>query len=272
MPSWSNQAPDGLQWGAMMVSTRRILITGGSRGIGRAIAGAFAAAGDAVLITGRDLQALRQTQAAAPAGSVTAVVADVADRPAFAAAVTPWLDAGGVDVVVANAGLSRQTPAEGDPTADDAWQALLQVNLHGVWTTLRVCRPWLRPGGRIVLMGSDLSRMGAAGFAGYAATKHALVGLMRALVVDLTPRGITVNTVCPGWVDTDMAQESLTEMADELGLGVDELAAAERSAMPLGRFLQPTEIAALVYYLCSPQAAAITGQTLGIDAGTTPFG
>jgi 3-hydroxybutyrate dehydrogenase len=255
----------------MSISPRRILVTGGSRGIGRAIAEHFAAHGDHLLITGRDSEALAHVQRAAPEGSITTAVADVADRRAFSLAVDDWLAAGGVDVVVANAGLSRQTRPDGGAEADAAWMALIRTNLHGVWTTLRTCRPWLRPGGRIILMGSDLSRMGAAGFAGYAATKHALVGLMRALVVDLTPLGITVNTVCPGWVETDMARHSLDEMAGEWGLDVAELTAAERQAMPLGRFLQPGEVAALVHYLASPQAAAITGQTLGIDAGTTPF-
>jgi NAD(P)-dependent dehydrogenase (short-subunit alcohol dehydrogenase family) len=252
-------------------SPRRILVTGGSRGIGRAVADRFAASGDQVLITGRDAHTLAKAAASAPGGTIRTAVADVGDSRVFAAAVEPWLGEAGVDVVVANAGISRQTPIADGPAGDAAWAEQLLVNLHGVWTTLRVARPWLRPSGRIVLMGSDLSRMGAAGFASYAATKHALIGLMRSLVIDLTPQGITVNTVCPGWVETDMARESLAEMGAGLGLSGTELADAERDAMPLGRFLQPGEIAGLVHYLAGPQAAAITGQVLGIDAGTTPF-
>lgn len=251
------------------LSPRRILVTGGSRGIGRAIAERFARTGDQVLATGRDRQALADLARHAPPGTLQTVVADSGDRQAFATAVGPWLAAGGVDVVVANAGISRQTPAMGGDEA--AWRDQLQVNLHGVWTTLRVTRPALHPGGRLILMGSDLSRMGASGFAGYAATKHALVGLMGALVPELRPLGITVNTVCPGWVETAMADESLAAMAAAHGLDPASLAEAERQAMPLGRFLQPTEIAELVHYLAGPPAAAITGQVLGIDAGTTPF-
>jgi 3-hydroxybutyrate dehydrogenase len=249
-------------------SPRRILVTGGARGIGRAVAERFAAAGEQVLVTGRDAGTLARFQAACPPGTVTTAVADVCDRAA-PAALTPWLAESGVDVVVANAGISRQTPAAGG--TDQAWRDLLQVNLHGVWATLRLARPWLRPGGRVILMGSDLSRMGAAGFAGYAATKHALVGLMGALLPDLAPLGITINTVAPGWVETDMAGESLAELAATHGLDAADLAAAEAGAMPLGRFLQPDEVAALVVYLAGPQGSAITGRILGIDAGSTTF-
>jgi 3-hydroxybutyrate dehydrogenase len=249
-------------------SPRRIFVTGGSRGIGRAVAERFAAAGEQILVTGRDATTLAQCQAACTPGTVTTAVTDVSDRAAQASLI-PWLAKSGVDVVVANAGISRQTPATGG--TDQAWRDLLQVNLHGVWATLRLARPWLRQGGRIILMGSDLSRMGAAGFAGYAATKHALLGLMGALVPDLSPKGITINTIAPGWVETDMAGESLAELAEAHGLDAADLAAAEAEAMPLGRFLQADEVAALVVYLAGPQAAAITGQILGIDAGSTTF-
>lgn len=252
----------------------RVLVTGGSRGIGRAIVSALARTGAHALALGRDPDALQAVVEAGRDlhGRVSAARAEATDAQALVAALDEAFGpASPLDAVVVNAGISRQTPIDGPEAVDEAWLAQIETNLTGAWATVRATLPRLTPGGRIVLVASDLGRMGATGFAGYAASKHGMVGMMRALALELAPRGITVNAVCPGWVDTAMAAESFEAMAAELGLSAEIIKAAEAEALPLQRLVQPDEVAALVQFFLSPAAAAITGQAYGLDAGTTPF-
>lgn len=252
----------------------RVLVTGGSRGIGRAVALSLTREGAQTLALGRDPTALQAVTEASRgfAGRLLTARAEATDAPAIEAAIAAAFGNGaGLDAVVVNAGISRQTPIDGAEATDEDWLAQIETNLTGAWVTLRTALPHLVPGGRIVLVASDLGRMGASGFAGYAASKHGMVGLMRALALELAPRRIAVNAVCPGWVDTAMAAESFQAMATELGLSAELVKEAETEALPLQRLVQPTEVAALVRFLIGPAAAAITGQAYGLDAGTTPF-
>lgn len=252
---------------------RRILITGGSRGIGKAIALAFAAEGDRVAVTGRDAEALAAVAGEAEAlpGAVHTWVCDVADRQAVGATVAAAVDAlGGLDVVVNNAGISRLTPIDGGPETDAVWHSVLATNLHGAFWVSRAAVPRLSDGGRLIMISSALGRVGAPGYAAYCASKHGLIGLVRCLALELAPRGITVNAVAPGGVETDLFEGELTEQAEQTGLPASSLRQAAQDKAPLGRFVTKAEVAALVRYLADPAADAITAQVFGIDAGLTP--
>jgi NAD(P)-dependent dehydrogenase (short-subunit alcohol dehydrogenase family) len=125
--------------------------------------------------------------------------------------------------------------------------------------------------GRLIAVSSVLGKFGVAGQSAYCASKAGLHGLVRAIALEVGPRGVTCNAVCPGWVETAMAQARLEEMAHRSGSPVDETREAARQALPLGRFVEPEEVARFVAFLCSKDADAITGQALSICAGSTPF-
>lgn len=254
---------------------RRILVTGGNRGIGRAIALGFAAAGDAVAVTGRDEAALTATATAAAdlPGSLHTWRLDVADRQAVYNAVPRAVEAlGGLDVVVSNAGVSRRTPVDGGSEVDAIWQEVLATNLDGTWWLLRAAVPHLADGGRIMVMSSALGRAGYPGYAAYCASKHALIGLVRCLALELAPRRITVNAIAPGAVETDLLAAEFGEKAGDSGRTADELRQEALDRAPLGRFILAEEVAEMALYLASPAAEAVTAQVFGIDAGLTPHG
>jgi 3-hydroxybutyrate dehydrogenase len=123
--------------------------------------------------------------------------------------------------------------------------------------------------GRILNMSSVLGRVGAPGYAAYCATKHGLLGFTRALALELAPRHITVNALCPGWVETEMAERGLSDSAAAMGISSEEFKEREIEATPLKRFIEPVEVAKLALYLASDDASGITGQSYAIDAGST---
>ena len=166
-----------------------------------------------------------------------------------------------------NAGVGGPTPFDGDERSDEAWQRILDVNLTGTWRVCRAARPFLPDGGRIVNLSSVTGRFGVAGMAAYSASKHGIIGLTRTLALELAPRKITVNAVCPGWVDTDMGRSGIVLMGKAMGKNVDEAFAFAAKMAPLGEVLSPPEIAGLVAYLASPEAKNMTGQAIVIDGG-----
>ncbi|MCB9523192.1 MAG: SDR family oxidoreductase [Myxococcales bacterium] len=224
-------------------------VTGAAGGIGRATVARLRADGYHVLAVGRTLATL-------PTGpGVTPVVADVTDPEGLAAALAPWP---ALAVVVANAG--RCATAEvADAAAPAVWREVLSVNLDGAFHTARVAAPRLGPGGRFVAISSGLGKGGRAGYTAYGAAKHGVIGLVRSLALEWAPRQITVNAVCPGWVRTAMSAADLAHH------GWTEAQAA--ADIPLGRFVEPAEVAALVGFLASPRAAMITGQAYNIGGG-----
>jgi len=245
--------------------TRSILITGGSRGIGRACALHLARAEAAHLVLlGRDAQALAATAAAVreAGGSAETLVADVTERTRLGDLAKGL---GPLDGLVAAAGISGMTPVDQD--SDAFFDQILAADLTGPWNTVRAFLPRLGPGGRIVLVSSVLGRFGVPGYGAYCAAKHGLIGLAKALALELIDRGIVVNAVAPGWVDTDMAQTGIRQIAAATGQTEAQFRARAEAAVPVKRFFQPEEIAQGIAWLLNPANTMQVGQCLNLDGG-----
>ncbi|MDH5492539.1 MAG: SDR family oxidoreductase [Myxococcales bacterium] len=173
-----------------------------------------------------------------------------------------------IDRLVLNAGVCEPRSLDA-PDFLDSYRETMDVNVEGALRLLLAARARLRPGGSVVVVSSGLGKQGRAGYAAYVASKHALLGIVRALALELLPQGIRVNAVCPGWVDTPMARADLQASARE-GSGPRDVAARRRAAearIPLGRFVRAEEVAALIAFLGSEAAAAISGQAYNISGG-----
>ena len=246
------------------------LVTGGGRGIGRAIALAFAEPASIVAIAARTRTELDDTARAIGARGATpiALAVDVTDEDAVARAfgeiraVTRV-----VDVVVNNAGVGGGQPIDTTDTA--AWRRILDTNVLGTFLVTRQAVPMLPDGGRVINVSSVLGRFGVPGYTAYCASKHAVIGFTRALALELVKRRVTVNAVCPGWVETGMAVQGMQNGANAMGVTLEEFRSRALGAVPIGRIIEPDEVANLVKFLASPMAAAITGQTYNICGGQT---
>ncbi len=241
-------------------------VTGASRGIGEAIVRRFAAEGARVALGARDHAAIGRHAAelSAAGAEAMAIRCDVTDaesvRQAVAATVERW---GRLDVLVNNAGLGGQTPLEGVDETDDArWDAILATNITAVFRVTRAASAHLAEGGRVINLSSVLGRFGVPGYAAYCASKHGVIGLTRALALELAPRNITVNAICPGWVETEMARQGFARFGS-----VEAGRAAAAAMAPLKRVLDPEEIGGLAAYLASDDARSITGQAIVADGG-----
>ena len=251
------------------------LITGGGKGIGRAIALELAAQGASVVVTGRDERSLGETvgEIASAGGQARHLAGDVRDdghmRAATARAIDTW---GRLDGVVANAGLAGSTRLGLGGAADFAKaRAILETNLVGAYHAFDAALAVMRGPGRLIAISSVLGKFGAAGQAAYCASKAGLHGLVRSLAIDVGPRGITCNAVCPGWVETEMARARIAEIAADESKDVATVLGEARAALPVRRFVDPEEVARFVAFLWSPAADAITGQALSICGGSTVF-
>lgn len=240
-------------------------VTGGGRGIGAAIASTLAGAGARVSLAGRDVAALDahadtlRTNGAA----VATVPLDVADPAsvddAFRAAVER---SGPVGILVNNAGQAASgTVAE---LSIEAWNRVIAVNLTGAFLcTRRVLPGMLESGwGRIVNMASTAGLRGVPGVAAYSASKHGLIGLTRSLALEVAKRGITVNAVCPGYTESDMAEQAVQAVMHGAGRTREEAETRIARVSPFGRLLDPAEVAATVVWLCSDDAGMITGESI----------
>lgn len=228
--------------------SRSVLVTGGNRGIGRAIAEAFIAQGDQVAVTTRN--------GGAPDGALD-VRCDITDPAAVEAAFAQVEAAHGpVEVLVANAGITADTLLL--RMSEDDWSRVIETNLTGSFRlTKRAAKGMLRlRRGRIILISSVVGLLGSPGQVNYAASKAGLVGMARSLARELGSRGITTNVVAPGFVETDMTAEL-----------PEETQAAYKQQIPLGRYATPAEIAGAVTWLASDSAAYVTGAVIPVDGG-----
>jgi NAD(P)-dependent dehydrogenase (short-subunit alcohol dehydrogenase family) len=251
-----------------MIVGKHALVTGGGTGVGRAIALALAQAGIDVTICGRrkaPLEALtRENQ------RIHALPADVTDEAAMSALFAEAEKARGpIDIVVANAGMSGSSPAHRTSLVE--WQRTLAVNMTGSFLTVKPALAGMtsRKSGRIVFIASTAGLKGYGYVAPYVAAKHGVVGLMRALAVELARTGVTVNAVCPGFVETDMLEESVQRIVEKTGRTVEQARASLSATNPQGRFIQPQEVAATVLWLCSEHAGSVTGQAISLSGGET---
>jgi len=225
--------------------SRVVVVTGGTKGIGKAIAERLTAAGDQIEAVGRD-------------------VCDVTDE----GQVTAFFERiGRVDVLVNNAGVAWSTPLRRTTLED--WRSHLEVNATGAFLCTRaVVGDMIERGdGRIVTVASTAGLAGARYTAAYAASKHAAVGLMRATAAEVSGTGVTANAVCPSWVRTEMTRRTVESIVERTGRTADDAEASLSAMTPLGRLLEPEEVAFAVEFLASPEAGAINGQTLVLDGG-----
>ncbi|ESX81337.1 MULTISPECIES: SDR family NAD(P)-dependent oxidoreductase [unclassified Mesorhizobium] len=253
---------------AAAISGRHALVTGGGSGVGRAIALALAGAGIDVTICGRRVEPLAEV--AAQNKRIFAIAADVTDEASMASLYEDAEAARGpLDVVVANAGMSGSASAQRTSLAD--WQRTLDVNLTGVFLTVKPALAGMaaRKTGRIIFIASTAGLKGYPYVAAYVAAKHGVVGLMRALAVETAKSGVTVNAVCPGFVETEMLEGAVRRIVETTGRSAEQARTSLAETNPQGRFIQPEEIAAAVLYLCSDAAGSITGQTISISGGET---
>jgi 3-hydroxybutyrate dehydrogenase len=248
------------------------LITGGGVGIGRAIAQAFASQQAKVAICGRRLEELERTarELTTVGAEVLPLQCDVTHRGDVERTVNAVAqNFGRLDILVNNAGASGRTPIQ-DPD-DSKWENIIQVNLTGSYLCSKLAVPHMLKHhyGRIVNVSSVLGRFGVAGYLAYCTAKHGIVGFTKALALEVASQGITVNAICPTWVDTAMARQGIEETAVILGVSPEEFREMAISAVPIKRMAEAEEVASAVVYLCSKAASAITGQSINICGGAT---
>lgn len=253
---------------------RAALVTGGGSGIGRGIAFALARAGARVAVSGRREGPLRETVAALRAGGHEAIfrTMDVADPQSVRDGVADLAARfdGRIDVLVNNAGIGG--PNACSAAGEDRWHEILRTNLDGVFFGSRETLRFMPDGGRVVNISSVLGKFGVPGYTAYCASKHGVIGFTKALALELAPRRITVNAVCPGWVETDMAKAGMELIAQASGTSYEAARHAALAAVPLGRILEPDEIGAMVVYLASPAASGVTAQAFSICGGQVQSG
>ena len=242
-------------------------VTGAGRGVGRAVARRFAADGFAVAVTGRSHAGLRETAAEIEGHrvEVLALVCDVASRDDVGRAVSLTEQRlGPIDVLVNSAGIAESAPFTS--MDDDLWDRTLAVNLTGTYNCMRAVAPGMfeRRHGRIINIASTAARVGFAYTAAYVASKHGVLGLTRSVAIEAQNRGVTVNAICPGWLDTDMTRRAVERIVERTGRSSDETREMLARMNPQQRLIAPDEVAAVAAYLASAAAAAVNGQDVDI--------
>ena len=244
----------------MTFAGKRVLVTGGGSGAGADIALGFARAGAEVVICGRRVEALARTVALHSA--IRALPCDVTDE---ASVIQLFKDAGPVDIVIANAGQADSAPLH--LTTLDQWNTMLAVNLTGVFLTFREGLRQMPGWGRLIAVASTAGVKGYAKIAPYAAAKHGVIGLTRSLAMEVASRPITVNAICPGFLDSEMTDRSVQVIAEKTGRTLAEARQALQAMSPQNRLYHPSEVTAAALYLAGPGSEGVNGQAIVISGG-----
>ena len=239
---------------------KRVLVTGGGSGAGADLALGFAKAGAEVVICGRRADALAKI--AAQHSAISALECDVTDEGSVQRL---FAQAGALDIVIANAGQADSAPFH--KTSLDQWNAMLSVNLTGVFLTFREGLRQMTGWGRLVAVCSTAGVKGYAKVAPYAAAKHGVMGLVRSLALEVAKGPVTVNAICPGFLDTEMTDQSIRIISEKTGRSTAQAKAALEGLNPQGRLFAPSEVTAAALYLCSEGAQGVNGQSIVIAGG-----
>jgi len=250
---------------------KRVVVTGAGRGIGRAIALAFARYGADIAATSRtpaEIQALG-AEIEGMGRKCVPLVCDVTDPEQVKQMATEVVEAlGGLDILVNNAGNAESHPFLNHP--DELWHRMLAANLTSVYYVTKAFAPALveAGGGRIINIASTAARIGAKYVAAYTAAKHGVLGLTRALAVELLPHNITVNAICPGFVDTPMTEASIANIMNRTGMDEAHAREALERTNPQRRLIEPEEVASVALFLAQESSKGITGQAINVDGGS----
>lgn len=255
----------------MSMENRVAVITGGGRGIGAATARALASAGARVVVSARtaaEIDAVRE-ELVERGHQAWSVPCDVTDPDQVGALVEKTRElVGPIQILINNAGVASSAPL--NQLTLEEWNRLMAVNATAPFLCTRACLPgMLETGwGRVINVASIAGKIGAPYISGYCASKHAVVGFTRAVAAEVANKGVTVNAVCPGYVDTPMTDQSVANIAAKTGLSESEARQHLHSTSPQNRLIEPVEVASLIVSLCDPAARGINGQAIVLDGGT----
>ena len=254
----------------MVLDGKTAVVTGGGRGIGAAVVRELAEAGVRVVAAARtftEIEALAAELRSA-GHNATALACDVAD-PASIQRLAEEVQArfGGADILVNNAGIADSAPVKAVALTD--WERIFAVNVTGTFLCTKAFLPGMlaRGWGRVVNVSSVAGLNGGAYIAPYSASKHAVIGFTRSLALEVASKGITVNAVCPGYVDTPLTDQSVARIIEKTGRSAAEARAGLERLSPQGRLFEPEEVSYLVFCLCHPRAKGINGQAIVLDGG-----
>jgi 3-hydroxybutyrate dehydrogenase len=244
----------------MTFDGRRVLVTGGGTGLGADLARSFAAAGAEVIIAGRRVEMLQVVAKSAP--HIRAITADVTSEDSVKAM---FAAAGPCDIVIANAGAADSAPFGRTSLAQ--WNDIIAVNLTGTFLTFREGLNQIPSWGRLIAIASIASLKGYPYVAPYVAAKHGVVGLVRSLALEVARKPITVNALCPGYLNTEMTDRSVENIVQKTGRSPEEARASLTKHNPQGRLIEPSEVTATALWLCGVGSESVNGQAIAISGG-----